>query len=102
MGGEVNKKQSASKRSPCTVCQEELVFRSCFHTGICCGLCRTNPTWQLEFKAKTITVIPNLRGRASFFMLCDENTHLYLTVPDMPRGVMKVQSSWDTTPSPED
>ena len=77
-----NKKQSASKRSPCTLCQEELVCRSCSQAGTCCGACRTNPGWHLEFKAKTVTDIPSLPGTASFFMLCDENTHLYLTVVD--------------------
>ena len=97
-----NKKQSASKRSPCTLCQEELVCRSCSHAGICCVMCHTNPGWHLEFKAKTVAFIPSLPGTASFFMLCVENTHLYLTVLDMPRGVTEVRSMGDATPSPKD
>ena len=47
--------------------------------GICFGARRTNPGWPLEFNAKTVTDIPSLPGAASFFMLCDKNTHLYLT-----------------------
>ena len=96
-----NKKQSASKRSPCTLCQKELVCGSCSQAGTCCGACRTNPGWHLEFKAKTVTDTPSLPGTASFFMLCDENTHLYLTVVDMPRAVTEVRSMGDATPSPE-
>ena len=96
-----DKKQNASKRSPCTLCQEELVCRSCSQAGTCCGACRTNPDWHLEFKAKTVTDIPKLPGMASFFMLCDENTHLYLTVVDMPRAVTEVRSMGDAAPSPE-
>ena len=96
-----NKKQSASKRSPCTLCQEELVCRSCSHASTCCGACRTNPGWHLEFKAKTVTDSPSLPGTASFFMLCDENTHLYLMVVDMPRAVTEVRSMGDAAPSPE-
>ena len=91
-----NKKQSASKRSPCI-----LVCRSCSQAGTCCGACRTNPSWHLEFKAKTVTDTPSLPGTASFFMLCDENTHLYLTVVDMPRAVTEVRSMGDAAPSPE-
>ena len=96
-----NKKQSASKRSPCTLCQEELVCRSCSQAGTCCGACRTNPGWHLEFNAKTVTDTPSLPGTASFFMLCDENTHLYLTVVDMPRAVTEVRSMGDTAAGPE-
>ena len=96
-----NKKQSASKRSPCTLCQEELVCRSCSQAGTCCGACRTNPGWHLEFKAKMVTDIPSLPGMASFFMLCDENTHLYLTVVDIPWAVTEVRSMGDAAPSPE-
>ena len=59
--------------------------------------CRTNPSWHLEVKAKTVADIPSLPGTASFFMLYDENTHLYL---DMPRAVTEVQSMGDTAPSP--
>ena len=72
-----NKKQSASKSSPCTLCQEELVCRSYSQACTCCGACRTNPSWHLELKAKTVTDIPSLPGTASFFMLCDKSTHLY-------------------------
>ena len=93
-----NKKQSASKRSPCTLCQEELVCRSCSQARTCC---RTKPGWHLEFKTKTVTDTPSLPGTASFFMLCDENTHLYLTVVDMPRAVTEVRSMGDAAPSPE-
>ena len=93
-----NKKQSASKRSRCTLCQEELVCRSCSQASTFCGACRTNPGWHLEFKAKTVTESP---GTASFFMLCNENTHLYLTVVDMPRAVTEVRSMGDAAPSPE-
>ena len=82
-----NKKQSASKRFPCTL--EHVVG------------CRTNPGWHLESKAKTVTDIPTILGTASFFMLCDENTHLYVTVVDMPRAVMEVRSMGDTAPSLE-
>ena len=96
-----NKKQSGSKRSPCTLCQEKLVCRSCSQAGTCCGACRTNPGWHLEFKAKTVTDTPSVPGTASFFMLCDENTHLYLTVVDMPRAVTEVRSMGDAAPSPE-
>ena len=96
-----NKKQSTSKRSPCTLCQEELVCRSCSQAGICCRSCRTNPGWHLEFKAKTVIDTPSLSGTASFFMLCDENTHLYLTVVDMPRAVTEVRRTGDTAPSLE-
>ena len=97
-----SKKQSATKRPHCTHCQEELVCRSCSQAGICCGVCRTNLGWLLESKAKTVTDIPSLPGTASFFMLCDENTHLYLMVPDMPRAVTEVRSMGDVAPSPED
>ena len=96
-----NKKQSLSKRSPCTLCQEELVCRSCSQAGTCCAACCTNPGWHLEFKAKTVTNTPLLPGTASFFMLFDENTHLYLTMDDMPRAVTEVRSIGDTAPSPE-
>ena len=65
-------------------------------------MCRTKPSWHLEFKTKTVTDVPSLPGTASFFMLCDENTHVYLTVLDMPRAVMEVRSLWDATPSSED
>ena len=82
-----NKKQSASQRSPWTLCQEELVCRTCSQVGTCRGACRTNPGWHLEFKAKMVTDTPSLPGTARFFMFCDENTHLYLTVVDMPRAV---------------
>ena len=75
---------------------------SCSQAGICCGVCRTNLGWHLEFKAKTVTDITSLPGTASFFLLCDENTHLYLTVPDMPRVVTEVRSIGDAAPSPED
>ena len=87
-----NKKQSASKRSHCTLCQEELVCQSCSWAGICRGVCCTNPSWHLEFQAKTVTDVPSLLGTASFFMLCDQNTYLYLTVLDMPRAVTDVRS----------
>ena len=50
---------------------------------------------------KTVTDTPNLPGMASFFMLCDENTHLYLTVVDMPRAVTEVRSMGDAAPNPE-
>ena len=65
-------------------------------------MCRANPSWRLELKAKTVTYIPSLPGVASFFMLCDENTHLYRTVLDMPRAVTKLRSMGDTAPSPKD
>ena len=96
-----SKKQSASKRSPCTLCEEELVCRRCSQARTCCGACRTNPGRHLEFKAKTVTDTPSLPGTASFFMLCDETTHLYLTVIDMPRAVTKVRSIGEGAPSPE-
>ena len=83
------------------MCQEELVSRSCSQVGACYGACRTNPCWHLEFKAKTVTVTPSLPCTASFFMLCDENTHVYLTVVDMPREVTEVRSMGDAAPSPE-
>ena len=54
------KKQSASKRSICTGCQKELVCRGCSQARIGCGVCRTNPGWHLEFKAKRVTGIPSL------------------------------------------
>ena len=95
------KKQRAKIRSPCTLCQEELVCRSCSQAGKRCGVCCTNPNWHLEFKAKTVTNIPSLPGMASFFMLCDENTHLYLMVLDMPRAVTEVRSMEDIAPSPK-
>ena len=95
------KKQSASKRSPCTQCQEELVCRSSSQVGTCCGAYRTNPGWHLEFKAKTVTDTPCLPGTASFFMLCDEKTHLYITVVDMPRAVTEVRSMGDVALSHE-
>ena len=97
-----NKKQSARKTSPCTLCQEELVCRSCPRAHLCCGVCRANLDWHLECKAKTITDIPSPPGTASFFMLCNENTHLYFTVLYMPRAVMEVRTMGDTAPSPED
>ena len=56
---------------------------------------------HLEFKAKTVTDIPSLPGMASFFMLCDDNTHVYLMVVGMPREVTVVRSKGDATPSPE-
>ena len=65
------------------------------HLG--CRIC-----WHLEFKAKTVTDVPSLPGTACFFMLCDENTHLYLTVLDMPRAVTEVHSMGDAATSPED
>ena len=34
-------------------------------------------------------------------MLCDENTHLYLTVVDMPRAITEVRSMGHAAPSPE-
>ena len=87
-----NKKQSASKRFPCTLCQEESSYRRCSPAGTCCGAGGTNPSWHLQFKAKTVTDTPSLPGTASFFMLCDENTHLYLTVVDIPRS----HGAWGT------
>ena len=96
-----NKKQSASKSSPCMLFQEELVCRSSSKAGTCCGSCRTNPGWHLEFKTKLVTDTPCLPGTASFFMLCDENTNLYLTVVHMPRAVTEVRSMRDAAPSPE-
>ena len=62
---------------------------------------RTNPSWHLEFKAKTVTDTRSLPGTASFFMLCDENTHLYLTVVDMPRAVTEERTMGDSAPTPE-
>ena len=70
--------------------------------GIFCGVCHTNPGWHLEFKAKTVIDMPSLQGMASFFTLCDENTHLYLAVLDMPREVTHVRSMGGTAPSPQD
>ena len=90
------------QKVPLYLCQEELVRRSYSQAGICCGVCCTNPGWHLEFKAKTVADIPSLPCTASFFVLCDENTHFYLTVLDMPRAVMEVRSMGDTAPSPED
>ena len=58
------------------------------------------PRLALGIKAKTVTDIPSLPDTASFFMLCDESTHLYLTVVDMPRAVMEVRSMGVTAPSP--
>ena len=55
----------------------------------------------MEFKAKTVTDTPSLPDTASFFMLCDENTHLYLTVVDMPRAATEVGSLGDAAPSTE-
>ena len=95
------KKQSANKRSPCTLCQEPLACRSCSQAGTPCGVCRTNPGWHLEFKAKTVTDTPSVPGTASFFMLCNENTHLYLTLVDMPRAVTEVPCMGEAAPSPE-
>ena len=85
-----NKKQSANKRSLCTVCQPELVCRSSSQASICCGVCRPNPHWHLEFKVKLVTDLPSLPSTASFVMLCGENTHLYLKMLDMPRAVAEV------------
>ena len=48
-----------------------------------------------------VTDSPSLPGTASFFMLCDENTHLYLAVVDMPWAVTDVRSMGDAAPSPE-
>ena len=79
--------QSAGKRSSCTLCQEELVCRSCFRERICGGMCRTILGWHLEFEAKTVTDISSLLCTTSLLMVCHENTHLYLTVLDMPRAV---------------
>ena len=55
--------------------------------GTCCGARRTDPGGHLEFKAKTVTDILSLPVTASVFMLCDENTHLYLTRTLRERGV---------------
>ena len=96
-----NKKQRASKRSPCTLCQEKPLCRSCSQVGTCCGTCRTNPGWLLECKGKTVTDTPSLPGTASFFMLYDKNTHLYLTVVDMPQAVTEVRSIGDAAASEE-
>ena len=62
-------------------------------------MCGTNPIWAFEFEVKTVTDISSLPGTASFFMLCAEKTHLYLTVLDMPPEVMEVRSMRDTAPS---
>ena len=83
------------------LCQEELVCRSCSQAGTCCGACRTNPRWHLEIKANMVTDTPSLPGTTSFFMLCDENTQLCLTVVDMPRAVTEVRSMGDAAPSLE-
>ena len=97
-----NKKQSTNKRSPCTLCQQELVCGSCIHAGVCCGLCRTTPGWQLDSKATMVVDIPSLPRTASFFMLCNENTNLYLRVLDMPLSVTAMRSMGDDAPSPQD
>ena len=65
-------------------------------------MCRTDPHRQLESKAKTVTDILGLRCAASFFMVCDGNTHLYLRVLDMPSAVTEVRSMGDAAPNPED
>ena len=97
-----NKKQSPSTRSPCTLRQEELVCRSCSQAGMYCAVCRTNPGWHLEFKLKTVTNILSLPGTPSVFMLCTENTHMYLTALDIPGAVTEVRSMGDNAPSPAD
>ena len=71
--------QEAKRHQKVKLCEGELLCQSCSQAGTCCGACRTNPGWHLEFKAKTVTDTPRLPGTASLFMLCDENTHLYLT-----------------------
>ena len=75
--------------------------RSCSQAGTCYGACRSNPGWHLEFKAKTVTDIPRLSGTASFFMLCDQNIHLCLTVVDIFQTHTEVRSMGDAAPSPE-
>ena len=52
----------------------------------------------MESKANMVTNIPSLRGTVSL----DQNTHLYLTVPDMPRAVTQVRSMGDVAPSPKE
>ena len=95
------KKQSASNRSPCTLCQADLVCQRCSQASTCSRACRTNLDWHLEFKAKTVTDTASLPCTASFFMLCDENTHLYLTLVDMPRAFIELRAMGDVAPSPE-
>ena len=45
--------------------------------------------------------MPSIPGTASFFMLCDKNTQLYLMVVDMPRAVTEVRRMGDAAPSAE-
>ena len=71
------------------------------HPGTCCVASRTHPGWHLEFNAKMVTYIPSLPDTASFFMFCDDHTHLYLRVVDMPRAVTEVRSMRDAARNPE-
>ena len=70
--------------------------------GVSCKLCRSNPGWHLQSKANTVVDRPVLPGTTRFFMLCDENTHLYLTVLDMPPPVTTVRAAVEDAPEAED
>ena len=56
------------------------------------------PRSALGIQGKDVSVLPSM---ASFFMLCDENTHLFLTVVGMPQAVTELRSMGDAAPRPE-
>ena len=48
-----------------------------------CGMCHVTHGWHLDSNHSAVAAL----GATGFFMLCDKNTHMYLTLVDMPPSV---------------